>query len=111
MTIATEILATAHTLGQVRKAAQARCVGSTSARKPPTWAGDECPEAWVEYRFGDNSTIRIEGRKITTSRWVLVVEDVVAPSKRKFVSPTCWACKGTGLEDGRPCTMNDEIPF
>lgn len=106
MTIATTLLATAHTLGQVRNAALESCVSSSERRDA---AGNAIG---AEYRFGDQSTIVIVGRKILTGRWVYVEEKAVDPVKRRCTSPDCWACKGTGLDDaGNPCITNDEVPF
>lgn len=106
MSIATTILTTVHTLGQVRKAAAAQCVGNSERR-------DSAGQAiGTEYRFGDWSTVVIIGRKISVGRSVFIEGAVVDPAKRLCNSPDCWACKGTGLDSaGNPCVTNDAIPF
>lgn len=105
MTIATTLLTTAHTLGQVRRASRAQCVGMNEARDPKGTITS------AEYRFGDSSMIIIKGKKISIGQWVYRQTEVIHPSLRVCTAPDCWACDGTGITDGKPCTMNDAIPF
>lgn len=105
MTIAATILSTAHTLGQVRKAAQAQCVSSSSRMDP------DGEPIGSEYRFGDRSAIIIEGRKIKIGQWIYMEREAVPPNKRECVEPECWACQGSGMRNGAKCKWNDAIPF
>lgn len=107
MTIASTILTTAHTLGQVRKACRAQCASSSENRDSVGTLTSS------EYRFSDRSCIIIEGSKIRIGQWVYNERRAIEPNKRQCVEPECWACNGTGIQtsSGKPCTWNDGIPF
>lgn len=105
MTTATTLLSTAHTIGQIRKACRAQCVGLTEKRD----AKGNYERA--EYRFGDRSIITIIGSKIRVGQYVYRETDAIHPRDRKCVSPDCWACDGTGIHHGKPCIWNDGVPF
>ncbi len=102
MTTATTILATAHTLGQIRKAALERCVGTFT----------DHAKGREEFRFDDRSTIVLTGKKISVGRWVYIEEPAADPKWRQCRAPDCWECKGTGIDRaGNPCVTNDAPPF
>lgn len=105
MTIATTILATAHTLGQIRNAGRSQCAGMQEDRD------SKGRLTFSQYRFSDQSQITIKGNKVIVGRWVMVEREVIAPAKRQCRAPDCWACSGTGLYDDNPCTLNDAVPF
>ena len=105
MSIATTILTTAHTLGQIRRASRERCVGLEEQRD------DKGKLVWSRYRMGDRSMIIIDGSKIRIGEYAYQEAEAVQPSKRQCTAPECWECMGTGIAKERPCTRNDDPPF